>query len=210
MRITTTLFTKTLSRCFLLAALLAGAAAAAAQGYREIKPAQPTRTGDRIEVLEIFWYGCPGCYGFEPELKAWKKDLPQDVQFRRMPAVMKQSWVAHAKAYYAAEKMGVLEQMHTPLFDALHKDRKRVFTRAQILAFVAELGIDKDEFGKHFDSNETEIKTREAYILAQRYRASGVPSMVVNGKYLTSGALSGPTRDMLEVVDELIERERQP
>ncbi|MGI9229472.1 MAG: thiol:disulfide interchange protein DsbA/DsbL [Gammaproteobacteria bacterium] len=201
------IITKLISLCF-IATLLAGTVAIAADGYKTIKPVQPTKTGNKIEVLEIFWYGCPHCYGLEPVLTAWKKDLPDDVQFRRMPAALNKNWLAHAKAFFAAEKMGVLEQMHTRMFEALHGERKRIFTRDQIIDFVGDLGIDEDEFSKHYDSNETEIKLREAFIMAQRYKIRGVPTVVVNGKYMTSVTLSGSEQDMLDVIDGLIEMER--
>ncbi len=193
----------------LISTLFTASPVSGQQGYKVIKPAQPTRTGDKIEVLEIFWYGCPHCYSFEPLLAAWKPTLAEDVVFRRMPAVLNKNWIAHARAFFAAERMGVLEQVHLPLFKALHQDRKRIYSKAEIIDFVGGLGIDTEAFEMHYDSNETEIKMKSAFIQAQRFKLTGVPAVVVNGKYLVSATLSGSLDDMLTTVDALIDGERE-
>ena len=92
--------------------------------YTQIKPALPTLSGDRIEVAEIFWYGCSHCYTFEPYVKSWLETLPEDVAFRPVPGVLNSRWAVHARGYFAAEKMGALDQFHTPLFRALHAQRR--------------------------------------------------------------------------------------
>ena len=103
--------------------------------YKLIIPVQPTQTDNKIEVLEVFWYGCPHCYDFEPHIENWLKDLPEDVEFRRMPGIFNKSWIAHAKAYFTAEKMGILDKIHSPLFTALHRERKRIYTEDELKDF---------------------------------------------------------------------------
>jgi len=176
--------------------------------YSKIKPAQPTQSGDKIEVAEIFWYGCPHCFSFEPHINEWKKTIADDVEFRLVPGVLNQSWIPHARAFYAAEKMGVLEKLHTPLFKALHKKRRKIFDRDSLIDFVEESGIDRKEFIKHYDANETEIKVKQTFLLARNAKLTGVPSVIVNGKYLVSASKAGSFEKMLEVINHLIELER--
>lgn len=177
--------------------------------YQEISPAQPTQTDDRIEVVEIFWYGCPHCYDFEPHIERWKDNAPDDVAFRRMPAVLNQSWIPHARAYYTAIKLGVLEQIHKPLFDALHQERKRIFNEDALRDFFVSRGVDGDEFTRVYNSNEVETKIKQAYFMARNYKLTGVPSMVINGKYMTSASMTGSFDKLLRVIDHLVEKERQ-
>lgn len=176
--------------------------------YARIKPAQPTQSGDKIEVVEIFWYGCSHCFRFEPYVEAWKQGMPEDVAFRRVPAAMNKGWLVHARAFYAAERMGVLEQLHTPLFRALHVARRKISDRKSLLRFVDENGIDRKEFARHYDSNETDVKLKQAFLLARNARVTGVPSLIVNGKYLVTSA-AGSFQRMLETVDHLADVERR-
>jgi thiol:disulfide interchange protein DsbA len=177
--------------------------------YIVLKPAQPTQTGDKIEVVEVFWYGCPHCYSFEPFLEAWLKTKPEDVELLRVPGVLNQQWIPHARAYYTAEKLGIVDKVHRPLFDALHKEKKIVYTDEQLKDFFTVHGVSADEFTKTYNSPEVEAKIRQAYFLARDYKLTGVPSVVVNGKYLTSGSHAGTYEMLINVVNTLIARERQ-
>ena len=176
--------------------------------YVEIKPALPTQTGNKIEVIEVFWYGCPHCYSFEPYVEAWEKDLPDDVEFIRLPGVLNQAWIPHAKAYYTAVKLGIVDKVHRPLFEALHKQKKRIYTDQEIQGFFEEHGVSAAEFNSVYSSKEVDTKIRQAYFAARDYKITGVPSMVINGKYTTTGSLTGTYEVLLEVVNGLIERER--
>lgn len=176
--------------------------------YSQIKPALPTQSGDRIEVVEIFWYGCSHCFSFEPHVKTWLKTKPEDVEFRQVPGVLNSRWAVHARGFFAAEKMGALEQFHTPLFNALHVKRRNIFTRDSLIDFAAEAGLDKKEFARHYDSNETEVKMKQAFLMARDARITGVPSLIVNGRYLVSASV-GSFEHMLETMDQLIREERR-
>ena len=200
---------------FLVSLLLTGLFPVSAQehshggpAWTQIKPALPTQSGDKIEVVEIFWYGCSHCYSFEPHVKSWLKTMPEDVAFRPVPGVLNSRWAVHARGYFAAEKMGALEQFHTPLFRALHAQQRNIFTRDSLIDFAAEVGLDKKEFARHYDSNETEVKMKQAFLMARDARITGVPAVIVNGKYLVS-ASAGSFERMIETIDDLIREERR-
>ena len=200
---------KNLTALFLFISLLiSGALLRAADGYVEISPAQPTQTGDKIEVLEIFWYACPHCNDFQPYLETWLENKPDDVEFRRMPGIFRKSWAPHAKAYYTAEKLGVLDAIHGPLFAAIHRQRKKVHDDKAIRKFFISNGVDKGDFKKVYESDEVDTKVKQAFVMAQRYKVTGVPAVIVNGKYLVSGSTAGSFPNVLKVIDQLIGRER--
>ena len=178
------------------------------ESYTRIRPAQPTESGDKIEVVEIFWYGCSHCFVFEPHVRAWQQTMPDDVVFRQVPGVLNKNWAIHARAFFAAQSMGALDKLHKPLFEALHVARRELFSRASLLDFADEVGIDEVEFKRRYDSNETEVKLKQAYLLARNARITGVPSLIVNGKYLVTASTAGSFEDMMATVDRLIELER--
>jgi len=177
--------------------------------YRVV--AQPMRAedGDDVEVLELFWYGCPHCYHLEPKIKQWLAGKPDGVSFRRLPAAASPRWVPHAKAYYAAEMLGVLDKLHEPLFKAMHEEKRKIYTEDQIIAFAKEQGIDADAFRNAYDSFPVDMQVRKAADLAQRYNIDGVPAIVVNGKYVTSATQTGSRDRMFAVIDHLIAKEKE-
>jgi len=193
--------------CFTLVAglLLATGVRAADEGidYKTLSQPQPTETGDKIEVLELFWYGCPHCYHLEPGLKAWLKNKPDYVEFRRAPAVLGRGWVNHARAYFAAELMGVLDELHEPFFSALHDKKMRLFDDNSIADWFAAQGVDRGDFLKAYRSFIVDMKVRRVSQLGQRLGLEGVPSFVVNGKYLTSPSQTGGSKRMFQVLDHL-------
>ncbi len=176
--------------------------------YKLIIPVQPTQTDNKIEVLEVFWYGCPHCYDFEPYVEKWLENLPEDVEFRRMPGIFNKNWIPHAKAYFTAEKLGVLDKIHNPLFNALHKERKRIYNEDELKDFFVAKGVDGDKFTKVFNSSEIETKFKQAFVMGKRYKITGVPAVIINGKYMTSGSMSGSYENLLKTIDELIAKER--
>jgi len=178
--------------------------------YEEIRPAQPTQSGNKIEVVEVFWYGCPHCYTFEPYLQKWLAAKPDDVEFRRLPGILGSAWAPHARAFFTAEKMGILDQIHEPLFKAIHKDRKQIFSDAEVKNFiVSTTGVDANEFSRIFDSKEIDIKMRQALVSEQKYKITGVPAVIVNGKYLTNGTMAKSYESIIDVINHLVDMERQ-
>tara|TARA_B100000586_G_C20024175_1_gene390393 strand:+ start:252 stop:863 length:612 start_codon:yes stop_codon:yes gene_type:complete len=177
-------------------------------GYVEITPAQPTHSGNKIEVLEVFWYGCPHCYDFEPFINKWLEKKPEDVVFRRMPGIFKKDWIPHAKAYFTAEKLNILNKIHSSLFTAIHKERKQIYDDSSIKKFFLKNDVDKKEFKKIYESDEVDTKIKQAYVMGQRYKITGVPAIIVNGKYMVSGSTAGSFENVTKIIDMLIEKER--
>ena len=181
----------------------------AADGYRDVSPPQrPIRTDGKIEVLEFFWYGCPHCYQFHPILEQWKKTLADDVAFIPVAAALNPGWVNHARAYFAAESLGVVDKIHDSLFNAIHKDKKRIIKLDDLADFGEKQGIDRDKYYKTMTSFAVESKLRRSQQLAQAYQINGVPSVTVAGKYVTSGSLAGSYPRAIEIINQLIARER--
>ncbi len=176
--------------------------------YQSIVPEQPTSSPDKIEVLELFWYGCPHCHRFEPYIERWLKTKPANVEFVRMPAVFNEGWEIHARAYYTAEVLGALDKIHDPLFRAIHSQKRKLNTEEALQAFFVEQGVSADNFSKTFRSFAVDAKVRRAKEMGQRYGVRGTPAIVVNGKYWTDGTLAqGGPAEMLKVTDFLVKKE---
>ncbi len=175
--------------------------------YERVLPAQPTSTGDKVEVVEMFWYGCPHCNALEPYVERWLARKPAAAEFVRIPAVFNPSWEIAARAYYTAEVLGVLDKTHKAMFDAIHGQKRNLNTEAEIMAFFTEHGVNNADFTRVFHSFAVEAKVRRATDLSQRYGIRGVPALIVNGKYRTSGQLAGNSANIFKVVNYLVEQE---
>lgn len=171
----------------------------------------PTDNPAKIEVLEIFWYGCVHCYQMEPLLHAWVKKLPSDVYFKRMPGLPNASWAPMAKAFYAMETLGVFEKLHTPLFDAIHKQKTLDPTneKAAIEWIALNGGLDKAKVEQAFKSFTTNTNLNRAAQIFRASGATGVPSFVIDGKYITSSTMSGGNTNALKVADYIIDNVRK-
>jgi thiol:disulfide interchange protein DsbA len=202
-------FSALIGATLLPAASLPAAAESFDEGidYRLVEQPARAEEGADVEVLELFWYGCPHCWQLEPQIERWLENKPAGASFRRMPAAASPRWVPHAKAYYAAEMMGELDRLHKPLFQALHDQRRKVFTDEQIIAFAAEQGIDEEAFRKAYNSFPVDMQVRKSAELVRRYNIDGVPAIVINGKYVTSATQAGSTGKMFQVVDYLVGEE---
>jgi thiol:disulfide interchange protein DsbA len=189
-----------------LGVLIAGQALAFDEGidFTQLAEPQATETGDKIEVLEVFMYSCPHCYHLEPDIAAWLKTKPENVEFRRMPAIFGPKVEPHARAFYAAELMGVEEKFHMPLFSALHDKKLQIWDEDALVAFAEEQGIDGAEFRAAYNSFYTNMKVRRATEMGRRYGIDGVPAVVVNGKYRTSPSQTGSREGLVKVIDYLI------
>lgn len=176
-------------------------------GYELVTPAQPTHDASKVEVIEFFWYGCPHCFDFEPTLAKWVKSLPKNVEFIRQPAVFSDLWGKHAKAYYTAEALGVVEKVHQDFFDTIQIKKEHLETEEQLAKFFAAHGVAEADFKKAYNSFPVDMKVRQASVTAGKYGISGVPAIVINGKYKTSGPLAGSHEKMIEIMDKLIAQE---
>jgi thiol:disulfide interchange protein DsbA len=177
------------------------------QHYVKVDPPQPTETGNKIEVLEFFWYGCPHCYRLEPYVKRWLKTKPANVEFVRMPGIFSPRWMMHARAYYTAEVLGVVDKLHDPIFEAIHGARNPLDSEEAILQLFKQHGVLEADFKKVFLSFAVETKMQRASEMAMRYDLDGVPAVIVNGKYRTSASLAGSNAAVFQVVDQLIKME---
>jgi len=176
--------------------------------YQTITPPQPTSADEgMVEVVEVFSYGCSHCFRFDPILERWLKTKPANVKFVRLPAIFSETLGMYARAYYTAEALGVLDKVHTPLFEAIHLQKRNMNTEAEIAALFAEHGVDQQQFEKAFRSFAVEAKVRRAVELGKRYGVHATPSMVVNGKYITDPGMTNGFQGMLTEVDKLIKQE---
>lgn len=177
------------------------------KGYEIISPAQPTQNPDKIEVIEFFWYGCPHCYSFEPLLDNWSKNLPKNVEFIRQPAAFNELWSKHAKAYYTAEALGIVDKVHADLFDAIQNKKESLDTEEALSKFFIAHGVNETQFKEAYNSFVVDSKMRQAPLMAARYGITGVPAIIINGKYKTNGTLAGSHEKMIEVMNQLIKQE---
>ncbi|MEX1080659.1 MAG: DsbA family protein [Halofilum sp. (in: g-proteobacteria)] len=193
------------SRLFVLMvfALAVSTAAFGDQAYRTLD-SRGAGDPDTVEVTEFFWYGCPHCHRFAPYIERWSADIPEDVEFRHMPAVFAPSWEIHGRAFYAAKAMDVLEQFHPAMFEALHEQGRQLDSEEAIGEFVEELGLDGDKFVATMQSFAVDANMRRARDLQETYGIEGTPSVVIDGRFVTSGGMAGGFDRMIEVIDERV------
>ncbi|MFC4819682.1 thiol:disulfide interchange protein DsbA/DsbL [Dokdonella ginsengisoli] len=179
----------------------------AGKNYFAIDPPQPTASGDKVEVLEVFSYACSHCANFQPYAEQLKASLPAYASFGYMPAVFNAQWEPFARAYYAAQSLGVLDKTHQALFDALHRDRVPLRTIDDLAGFYAQHGVDKAKFLSAANSFEVESKLSRARELVKNFGVDGTPSIVVAGKYRVTAQSAGGYPKLIELVDYLAEKE---
>ena len=179
-------------------------------GYAPIDPPVNTSVSDKVEVIEYFWFGCPHCFAFEPAINNWKdNEKPDYVEFVREAPPLNPAWEPHSRAFYASELMGVTEQFFEPMFNAIHVERRALRSPKQIAKFAGELGIDEEKFAKTMNSFATNTKISQSMQMAAASGLSGVPSIVINGKYLTGGSLAGSHENIIKVINELSAKENE-
>jgi len=190
-----------LRRTLVAALALAPFAAAAQRGgqYFELSPPQPVESGNKIEVIEFFWYGCIHCYNLEPRIDTWLKTLPKDVEFRRVPAVFNDRWAHDASIFYAFEALGLLDRLHRPFFDAIHRDRLRTDNWPALSQWLGRQGVDAKKFEAAFKSFGVQSKTKRAIRLTAAYQIDGTPAMAVHGRYTVASSEA-----MLDTVNQLV------
>ena len=178
--------------------------------YIELSAPANTNDSSKVEVLEVFWYGCSHCFRFEPLIANWEAVMPADVDFGRFPAIWNGLMEVHAQVYYTAEAMDALDVVHEHVFNAINIEGNRLQNEGQIGALFAKYGINEDDFTKSFNSFSVRTKVNQAKQRMEAYEIRSTPNMIVNGKYLVATGQSVSTQvDMLEVVDFLVEKERQ-
>jgi protein dithiol oxidoreductase (disulfide-forming) len=175
--------------------------------YQLINPPQPTENSATVEVKEVFWYACPHCFHLEPALEAWLKHKPANVTFIHMPAVLGPTWELLARAYYSAEDLGVVDKIHEPMFNAIHVEHTPMNTDQDVIKFFTAHGVKEDDIRNAMGSFSVETKVRRAKQMGERYGLTGVPAIIVNGKYRTDVGMAGGSDELFKVVDFLIKKE---
>ena len=202
---------------WIFALTLSGSAAAqlmAGKDYELIKPAQPTSSGAKVEVIEFFSYGCPHCNTLQPSLQAWLKKKPADVEFRRVPVVFQDAWLPLTTAYYAFDAMGLVDKLHHKLFSAIHDSRTleiRGLLRDQkpLFDWVEKQGVDRKKFIEVYNSFGVRSRTNRSIELAENYHVTSTPTLVVDGKYLTSPSMIGTYEGFLRALDQVVAMARK-
>ena len=177
--------------------------------YRILPVAQPVESKGKVEVIEFFWYGCPHCYDFEPELNAWLKRQAKDVTFRKVPVAFRDDFMPHSQLFYALESMGKGEAMNDKVMYAMHKENKRLMTENEIADWIASQGIDRNTFLATYRSFAVISKARAARQMADAYRIDGVPTIVMQGRYVTSPSIAGTKAKAIAVMEHLEQKIRK-
>ncbi len=177
--------------------------------YVRLDPPRPVASGDKIEVIEFFYYGCPVCYELEPTLARWSFNAPASIMLRRVPAMSSDNWDNFAKLFYTLEAMGQLARLHWPVYDNFHFDGVKLNEEAPMVNWVSHNGLDKEKFVRIYHSPEIQAKLAVAREMTQNYEIKGVPSIVVDGKFVTSARMAGGTRELMRVVDQLVDLARK-
>ena len=177
--------------------------------YLRLQQPQATDSPGKIEVTEFFWYSCPHCNALEPSLEAWIKKLPPDVAVRRVPVRFNAGMEPQQRLYYTLEALGKVEQLHRLVFTAIHEQRQPLNTANRIFDWAEKQGLDRAQFTAAYNSFGVQSKVQRATKLAEAYKIDGVPTLAINGRYLTSPSLTGSNLGALQVADFLIGKERK-
>ena len=172
--------------------------------YKPVSQPFTVTGGDKVEVTELFWFGCSHCFALEPQLKSWIKTKPANARFRKVPAVFSQRWEFHARAFYTMEALGVPDEAYDEFFNQLHIKRKNINNIKALSTFLFRYGKSKAEVEAAFNSFAVDSKFRNAVKITKASGARGVPALIVDGKYLTSQTDAGGTAQMFDVIDKLV------
>ena len=185
------------------------AEAVAGRDYKDIRP-QPTESGDKIEVIEFFWYGCPHCNDLHPYLKKWLASKPADVDFRYVPAIFRDSWVPGAKLFYGLEITGDLNRLNDKVYDAIHLETVNPADEKALVDWAVKQGVNRKKLEDAMNSFSMNGKLARSKQMSKDYQLHGVPAIVVDGKYLTGPgtAQTGPEQ-FTPVLNEVIEKARK-
>ncbi len=184
--------------------------AQAANGYEVLATPLNTADPDKVEVLEFFWFGCPHCFAFEPTINEYHKNKPDHVAFVREAPPLNPQWEQHSRIWYAARSLDIHEQIIEPVFDEIHKKKNRLRKPSDIGKFIASLdaGVDAKKFEKTMKSFAVDAGLRRSVQLAQQSGITGVPAILVNGKYRTSVSMAGGHKQVISVIERLVDLEK--
>ena len=173
--------------------------------YRLIEPQKP-ETGGRIEVIDFFWYGCPYCDALQPALEGWIRRKPADVALRRVPVILRDSWAPHARIFYTLEQLGEVERLHLRVYESYHVGLLHISKPEVMVEWAAANGIDRKRWLDAYNSPAIDAKVERAKELAAAYTVQVTPTLVVDGRFLTSGSA---VRDIVPILEDVIRLARQ-
>ena len=177
------------------------------QKYIQISNQKQTES-DKIVIYEFFWYGCPHCYNLEPTMDRIESNLEKDTILVNIPVALRDTWESHAKAYYALQQMKLDDNLHEKIFTEIHINSNRLDTKEKLTQFIEDEGYNSKRFSEIFDSFGTDLRVKKASRLANQYQITSVPTLIINGKYKTSGSLVSSYEELYDVVQLLINKER--
>ncbi len=195
---------------------LAGGKWQAGKNYTLISPAQPTSVGPgKVEVIEVFWYGCSHCYELDPYLESWKKNKPAYIEFVRLPVIWGPGHKLHARLFYTLQVLGKLDALHTKVFDTIHRGGNMLIAQDEDATFKMQLawaeanGINGADFTREYNGFAVNTALQRAEQLTKRYRVAGVPFMIVNGRYSTDVGAAGGHSQLLTLLNDLAASEKR-
>lgn len=174
--------------------------------YFELPERQPVQTEDKIEVRELFWYGCPHCYSLEPFLENWKQNKPDNAGFVLMPGIFNKITQFHAHAFYTFEALDITDEVHRDFYDEIHQRNNRVRNLSGLLEFTSKHGVDRAEAEDAFNSFSVDANLRNAKKMFRNYDATGVPTLIVDGRYRVTVSSAGGHEQLLQLIDFLIDK----
>ena len=200
-----------LKRLVLLGSLLmlSTGAAQSADRYQTLAAPQPTSVSDKVEVVEMFWYGCNHCYNLEPVIQKWLETKPDYIEYVRVPAIFRDNWVPLARAWYVIDTLELGDRVHLNLFKALHVKKMNMNNVGLLRSFFGNEGVSGEQFDKAYNSFSVDSMVRNAAKLTRDYKITGVPSIIVNGRYMTSATLAGGHDALMEEVNNLAAKEAE-
>ena len=175
--------------------------------YKIIPTAVKTSDPDKVVVTEMFWYGCPHCFRFEPFVEQWSASLPAGVVFEQIPSTLNPRWGDHARTFFSLKVMGELDNYHRAFFDGIHVKRKRLDRLDAIAEYLGDRGLDEAKFRETFNSFPVDTEMRKNAKKERKYGHNGVPAVIINGKYQTSGSMAGSNQRLIQVMNFLVAKE---
>jgi thiol:disulfide interchange protein DsbA len=172
----------------------------AGRDYKELSPTQPTHSGEKVEVLEFFFYGCSHCFHLHPFISAWEKKMPKDVQLQYVPVIFRDTWEGMARTFYALDALGQQRRLHDDLFNAWNVNNTDLSDEASITNFVTQHGVDRTKFSAAYNSFTMSSDVARSNQMVRDYGIRGTPTIVVDGKYVITGLEPAETIKVLDAV----------
>lgn len=174
--------------------------------YQTVTSEFAVSTGDKIEVAELFWFKCGHCYALEPTLKKWAEGKPDNAELVKVPAIFSARWEFEAQAFYAMQALNAPQEAYDAYFHRIHVQKKYINNVSALTEFLSEYGFAADQVESAFNSFAVDTNMRNAKKISIASGATGVPAIIVDGKYLTSVTHAGSTQEMFKVVDQLVKK----